>query len=784
MNTDLIKVALRQRALYLPRACSHPSTLTPYTLSLVAELRQLGFTLGEEALWAVDGLDDDGREELLSTINDVMGTRLNWASLVRGWLVPTGETAWDHFITFLANAEKAAGGGQELKGTTLPCGHFIPEGTFPLERYTGCPFCGTPFQTADFVYRGQGNKLRFLTLWGDDDLQRFFADLLTSPVPLDATQRESLKTLLHHFLSQPDSTLEKTVVAALSPRSISQKETIMLVADELVATGRDTDAGQLFATPSDILRYLCYRQTGHVQVIRPATLIHIAGKNLQHEHTTDADREVRLAEEKAKLHLKYSRTWCRRVAKWLNSQAASAVSTDSLLESMHPKREMWVRFIRALRLAEYARKPGYEALATLLNRFHSGGYEVWQGRVDGFRLKNDADTTLRLLSQRPGAFARCLFATMLTFGPQRVLETFRSVAPKLPVRLLLTLGTQAQLYFDRNQSRVARTIGGVMKTLEPNPMLRHYTDAQLQQMANEVGQVYLHTMRQHFLAQAADSTPGATVYIDPQLYNIPVAVADRSDTVQDISAALQGTRFAIEGDNVRLFMQWGKDLPAQHLDMDLSCYILKEPAAETETTDGTKPAEPTVCSYFSLSVPGARHSGDIRQIPDLVGTAEYIELSLPDLVESGAKRVVFTCNAYSKGAISPNLMVGWMSAEKPMTVSDETGVAYDPSTVDHMVRISESNLSKGLIFGVLEVEQREITWLEMPFDGQTVMSISAQTVDTFLRRLKAKPTVGQTLSIRAEALGQTVTDSPDGADEAFTLQWAQNTARVSALLMA
>ena len=34
-----------------------------------------------------------------------------------------------------------------------------------------------------------------------------------------------------------------------------------------------------------------------------------------------------------------------------------------------------------------------------------------------------------------------------------------------------------------------------------------------------------------------------------------------------------GTKFPLEGNEIRLFMQWGKDLPAQHLDMDLSCYI-------------------------------------------------------------------------------------------------------------------------------------------------------------------------------------------------------------------
>lgn len=260
------------------------------------------------------------------------------------------------------------------------------------------------------------------------------------------------------------------------------------------------------------------------------------------------------------------------------------------------------------------------------------------------------------------------------------------------------------------------------------------------------------------------------MYIDPQLYNIPVAVGDRSATIQDVSAALQGTRFPVEGDAVRLFMQWGKDLPAQHLDMDLSCYVL------TDTSS-------YMCSYFNLSPAGCRHSGDIQHIPDLVGTAEYIELSFPELLAAGARRVVFTCNAYSDGALQPNLMVGWMSAEHPMAVSDSTGVAYDPSTVQHMVRISEPNLSKGLIFGVLDVAEREITWLEMPFDGQTVLSISPQTVDTFLRRLRAKPTIGQVLSIKAEAQHFGLVDSADQADEAYTLLWAQNSAQVSRLLL-
>ena len=249
-----------------------------------------------------------------------------------------------------------------------------------------------------------------------------------------------------------------------------------------------------------------------------------------------------------------------------------------------------------------------------------------------------------------------------------------------------------------------------------------------------------------------------------------MSVGDRSATIQDTSVALQGTRFAVEGDNVRLFLQWGRDLPAQPLDMDLSCHILKD--------DGVQ-----LCSYFSLSVPGAKHSGDIRAIPDYVGTAEYIELSLPELQQAGARQVVFTCNAYSAGALQPNLMVGWMDSRYPMQVSNETGVAYDPSTVSHIVRISETNLAKGLVFGVLDVAKREITWLEVPFDGQTVLSVNTDTIGAYLRRLRAKPTIGQLLRLKAEAQHLTLTERPEDADEAYTYQWALDSAAVNGLLL-
>ncbi len=750
MDQELLTVSLRQRALYLPGVVPQREAQAR-TLQLVVELRQLGFAVTENLLHALNGLSDEEGRQVVDTLNAVMGTRLNWAALVRGWLVPTGEGAWDHFVTLMANVMKDAA---DIPGTTLPCGHLIPDGTFPLERYTGCPFCGTPFVTAPGqVYRGQGTKLRLLTLWDEAQLDSHYAALLSSPTPLDASQRESLAVLLR---LRP--------MPAVS--DIPMKETRMLVVSALADQGRDAEAGRLLSSPADVLRYLWFRHTGHVQLLRPATELKAKMRNQRLRNSYAVGAKDVVEAERRKLRLKYGRQDCRRVATWLNSQT---MTVDAQLEAMHPQREMWVRFIRALRLADYARRPGYERLRELMDRFYRRDYQVWQGRVDDAMRRVDATSTLALLSQWPGLFARCLFSTMLTFGPQRVVRAFTDVADGVSPRLLLSLITIAETYFDRRQKRIVRPLTGLMHPVGPHPLLVHYTDDELEGMKHDVRQIYFDAMRRHF-ARTAPSRAGATIYIAPELDHIPVSVGDRSQTVQDISAALQGQRFNISGDRVRLFLQWGRDLPAQHLDMDLSCAILGDDWSE-------------LCAYFSLNVVGALHSGDIQCIPDRVGTAEYIELSLPELMQRGARRVVFTCNAYTAGELSPNLMVGWMSADKPMTVSNRTGVAYDPSTVDLMVRITEGDLSKGLIFGVLDVAGRYITWLEMPFSGQTVQNIAPADVDAFLRRLEQKPTIGQMLRLKAESQQLRPVSAPDGADEVYTLNWAMDAAKVSGLLL-
>jgi len=154
---------------------------------------------------------------------------------------------------------------------------------------------------------------------------------------------------------------------------------------------------------------------------------------------------------------------------------------------------------------------------------------------------------------------------------------------------------------------------------------------------------------------------------------------------------------------------------------------------------------------------------------------------LNELNRVGAEYVAFTCNAYSNGTISPNLVVGWMNSAYPMKISERTGVAYDPSCVQHQVRIFQS-LQKGLVFGVLKVKEREIVWLEIPFGGQTILSLDTQTIEKYLDKLEAKTTVGELLTVKAQAQGLKLVDIPE-ADEIYTREWALNTAAVTKLLL-
>ena len=759
--TALLKVALRQNALFVPDTMPSQKAIQPGTLELVAALRKHGFGLTENLLHAINGTTNEYRQSVVKVIKEVLHVKLNWAPLIKNWEVPTGEGFIDHLITAFYNQyphliksddyfdylyEESYKKENHKEPFTpkherfLACGHYIPYGTFPLDRYNGCPFCGTPFELGEIEYQGQGSKLKILDLWREAEANTFFQNLLSSKTALDATQSDSLKLLLPYF-------------SVAAETHIGMKETLVLVVDSYIAQGKEAEAGACFSSPTDILRYLWYKRTGFLQIVEPKTIMKKDTKNNYHiVRSLDLSMTVKERAQK-ELKLKYSRQECARVARWLN---ALPLSAEKACEIMHPKREMWVRFIRALRLAEYSKKKGFEKLATLLDVFYNERYEVWQAELNAAYLNMDSEKAFTLLKQRPGVFARSLFACMLWLGADDTLSAFKEIIDQVPTRLLFTLNTYADLYFSKEGKRSVQTIMGTRVEIPKHPLVvESYNEEQLAEMKAKIEDLCLRTIQHQF---AKEENKNHFIYIDPQLYHIPLPIGDRSHNVHDFNATLMGTRFPLEGNEIRLFMQWGKDLPAQHLDMDLSCRIIYQDRSD-------------ICYFGQLTTLGCQHSGDIRSIPDKVGTAEYINIDVNTLRQHKAKYVTFVCNAYSCGALSPNLVVGWMDSKYKMKVSERTGVAYDPSAVIHQVRITQP-LQKGLLFGVLDVEAKEIIWMELPFQGQVAQALSISGVNALLEKLNSKFTIGNLLKLKAEAQGLQIENDPTLADEVYDMQWA------------
>ena len=746
MNELLLKPAFRNGAIYIPESwLTKPpkKPLNQTTKLLLSNCGQLGYTFSEELLSKINQSNPAKKIAIFNLIKEVTGINKNWTPLVKQWNLPTNEGIYDHIITYLAN------GLARIKGTKLNCGHIIPHNTFPLDRYNGCPYCGTPFKQDELDYNPGQNKLKVLDLWTIEQLKEYQKDLLASPVALDATQAEDLKILLSSFGVEKDSTVEI-------------KETLMLVIDQLVESGKGEQASVFFNSPADILRYLWYKHTGQLQILEPKTIIkRVKGNSIG---ITSRLKNGNSAEfnEKQKLKLKFNRATCRQYANWINKLD---MPVEKQCEIMHSKRGIWVRVIRALRLAEYSKRPGFKQLAALMDAFYNKNYEVTLGKIDSCKKAYDEANTFTLLKQKPGYFARSLFSNMLWFGADTSIKHFEEIADKVPLRLILSLNMYAENYFDKDAKRVVKTLAGKTKAISPNKLLDLYTKDQLTEMKLSIKEVSLKQLKAKYKKVNNESK---SIFIDKGLYNIPVAIGDRTEQIQDMPSALMGSRFPVEGDTVRLFLQWGKGLPAQHLDMDLSGFVIYE-----DKTD--------FCSYSRLVIPGCKHSGDIQRIPHMSGTAEYIDLNLDELQKTKARYVGFSCNAYTQGSLVPNLVVGWMNSKYPMKIS-ESGVAYDPTAVQHQIRIDKT-LHKGLIFGVLDIEKREILWLEMPFAGQVVQNMSQAALEALISKLNNKIKIGELLELKAEAQDLSLMESKENADEVYDMEWATNTARVSKLLM-
>ena len=95
MKTSLVKLSLRQNAIYLPVETvsnSSQKEINETTGMLVANCKKLGYTFSEKLLHAVNGMNPVQKIKLLDLLKEVTGVKKNWTPLVKQWDIPTGES--------------------------------------------------------------------------------------------------------------------------------------------------------------------------------------------------------------------------------------------------------------------------------------------------------------------------------------------------------------------------------------------------------------------------------------------------------------------------------------------------------------------------------------------------------------------------------------------------------------------------------------------------------------------------------------------------------------------
>ena len=96
-------VALRYSALFVdiqPEAIDMKADISKEVSAFLLSLSEKGFVADEKLLRALCCLPatEDLLNEITEVIDGALGIGLNWAPLVKGWDIPTGESFLDHYI--------------------------------------------------------------------------------------------------------------------------------------------------------------------------------------------------------------------------------------------------------------------------------------------------------------------------------------------------------------------------------------------------------------------------------------------------------------------------------------------------------------------------------------------------------------------------------------------------------------------------------------------------------------------------------------------------------------
>lgn len=504
---------------------------------------------------------------------------------------------------------------------------------------------------------GDDGALTELGLATARDLERIVADLIAQATPFSAQDRADL-TALRDF--GPEA----------APR-VAVKENLAV----LTVTFPDLDFSASYRTVTDVLRLAVAMAGGDVSLAEPCRFP------------------------------SFSRAQRRRLLGLLDAVGQVQDSRDSA-EEMGRRCERWKRLARHLRPGDYARR--FPRAVALLHQVASGGAEEgFTSRLEEALARRDVEGALRLLSTRPGVFARRLNHLLRLCvdeaARERVVAEFARVAPKVSLPVLVRLWE----YFsspgpDALPWRVVaiKAATGTKTTLIPSTRRPGPADAAVVRAVEEA-------LRQRKRL--------GRIAVDQGMYEGYTAPVGLRSASPGMRTAGRGTRLPLpEGETIRFFLHW-RDLPEAppkalgpagpaaaedrdtRVDLDLSAFFVSEDFTRTEQI-----------AYYNLRSTAAVHSGDLTSAPD--GAAEFIDITLAEALRQEWRYVVMTVHSFSHHPLSevPECWAGAMARG----ADPQSGEVFEASTV--MQRLDLVSPTFNATPFVIDIAERRLIWWDLP----------------------------------------------------------------------
>ncbi len=501
-------------------------------------------------------------------------------------------------------------------------------------------------------------KLKIIELGSEEDLMSYIPALANSSVSMSESQKENLKFLLCNYLHK----LNKDMF------SMKNKENMAYVIHTIfklnISLGIDIAIDNV-KTSTDVLRLIMIFCNDDYSLA-------------SYKHDL---KSLKRAERRFLLEL------LDMVCK----------SNKQVVEDASKYQGLWVIVGEILHPGDYAKR--YKAAYKFFNTIRNEKVRSWYSKVEKAYESKDLTAVVKLLSKRPGEFARRLertirFALNNNGNPMDVISVFSVIADKVDSTILLQM---SQFFLDKFTRPV-----NVRTFMPKGNIAKVYAKEDDRDQVNVfywalASNVCINALIKKF----SEKEKLGKVYIEPAIKGYAIPLKQRNASKQLYSMA-RGSKIALpeEATVLRMYQYWKNP---GHTDLDLTAIFVDE--------NFNKVTEDV--SYWNLSNKeiDCVHSGDIRSAQN--GAAEFIDVPVEKLKEKGVKYVIMTVSSYSSVPFCnlEECFAGIMALEE-VKPNEKT---FDPAK--SIVRSDVASDARMCTPFVYDVEKHELVWIDVAVTG-------------------------------------------------------------------